>query len=72
MVLPVCQKNAYAGEEEDDEKATPELCTKSLVDSLMSGEGSTFVDLVAGLPKWPDQTPFIAGDHKGDPIWYEG
>ncbi|PBK70853.1 hypothetical protein ARMSODRAFT_955602 [Armillaria solidipes] len=71
VVLAACQKNEYAREEEYDEETTHGIFTKSLVDSLRSGQGSTYVDLIAGLPKLPDQTPFVAGDHKDDPIWYQ-
>ncbi len=71
MLLAACQKNEYAREEEDDKKTTHGIFTKSLVDSLRSSQGSTYVDLIAGLPKWPGQTPFVARDHKDDPIWYQ-
>ncbi|KAK0445214.1 hypothetical protein EV421DRAFT_2018422 [Armillaria borealis] len=71
VVLAACQKNEYAQEEEYDEETTHGIFTKSLVDSLRSGQGSTYVDLIAGLSKWPDQTPFVAGDHKDEPIWYQ-
>ncbi|PBK70878.1 hypothetical protein ARMSODRAFT_1017654 [Armillaria solidipes] len=71
VVLAACQKNEYAWEEEDDEETTHGIFTKSLVDSLRSGQGSTFVDLMVGLSKWPDQMPFVTGDHKGEPIWYQ-
>ncbi|KAK0439909.1 caspase domain-containing protein [Armillaria borealis] len=71
VVLAACQKNEYAREEEDDEETTHGIFTKSLVDSLRSGQGSTYVDLIARLPKWLDQTPIVAGDHMDDPIWYQ-
>ncbi len=71
VLLAACQKNEYAQEAEDDEKTTHGFFTKALMDSLRSGQGSTFIDLIAGLPKWPDQMPFVAGDHKGGQIWYQ-
>ncbi|KAK0232286.1 hypothetical protein EDD85DRAFT_956131 [Armillaria nabsnona] len=71
VVLAACRKNEYAWEEDDDEDITHGILTKSLVDSSRSGQGSTYVELVAGLPKWLYQTPFVAGDHNGQPIWYQ-
>lgn len=71
VVWAACRKNEYAREEDDDEDITHGILTKSLVDSSRSGRGSTYVDLVAGLPKWLYQMPFVAGDHKGQPIWYQ-
>ncbi|SJL12965.1 uncharacterized protein ARMOST_16400 [Armillaria ostoyae] len=67
--LVACQKNGYAQKDDDVEETTSHrIFTKSLVDSLRSGQGSSYVDLIAGLPKWLYQTPFVAGDHKDEPI----
>ncbi|KAK0204096.1 hypothetical protein DFS33DRAFT_1336833 [Desarmillaria ectypa] len=61
VVLAACRKDEFAQEEEDDEGTTHGAFIKSLVDPLRSGQlskGSTFVDLISGLPKWPYQTPW--------------
>ncbi|PBK94585.1 hypothetical protein ARMGADRAFT_1078452 [Armillaria gallica] len=50
VVLAACQKNENVQEEEDDDKKIHGVFTKSLVDSLTSGQGSTYVGLIAGLP----------------------
>ncbi len=70
VVLAACQKNKYAWEENDDEGTTHGVFTKALMDSLRSGQSSTYIDFIARLLKWPDQMPFVAGDHKDDLIWY--
>ncbi|KAK0232389.1 hypothetical protein EDD85DRAFT_889055 [Armillaria nabsnona] len=73
VVLAACLEHEFAREEEDD-TGIHGVFTKSLVNALRSGQlkkGSTYVDLISGLPQFFCQTPLVSGDHKDEPIWYQ-